>query len=86
MVEGRDSVKRRILALVQRHDGEYYWYQVERFLRADTPAESGPFGVEIDALLTEGLMESRPNPSIDHQSRYWLTEKGRDAIANVADA
>jgi hypothetical protein len=83
MPEGRASVKRKILALVARYDGQFYWYQVEHGVRADGPEESGPFFAEIDALVTEGLIELKPNPAIDERDRYWLTKKAQAVLSEV---
>jgi hypothetical protein len=79
----RESIKREILRLVARRDGECGWYHGEHFLSSK---ETGPFFAEIDALVKEGMMDVRPNPKLDHHERYWITEKGRRTVAAWDDA
>ena len=81
----RESVKKQILRLVARHDGEWYWYQVDRFLSTKGTGP-GPFFAEIDELVKEGLIDVRPHPKLDHHERYWITDKGRQIAAAMDDA
>jgi DNA-binding HxlR family transcriptional regulator len=80
----REDVKRDILRLVARYDGQWYWYEIDRALSGIRPACVGPFKEEIRALAEEGLIEIRPNPAIDQHERYWLTEQGRRVVAAMA--
>lgn len=73
----REDVKREILRLIARNDGEWYWYQVDRALSGTRPGCFGPFMDEIRELAAEGLIEIRPNHAIGEIDRYWLTEAGR---------
>lgn len=77
---GREDVKRVILQLVARHDGEWYWYQIDRTLSGSRPGCVGPFMVEIREMVAEGLIEIRPNPALGDHGRYWLTDAGREAV------
>jgi DNA-binding PadR family transcriptional regulator len=76
----RPEAKIQILELVARHNGEWYWYQIDRALSGSTPGVVGPFMEEINALTNEGLIEIRVNPLIDKIERYWITEAGRAAL------
>lgn len=67
------------LRLVAAHDGQWYWYQLDRALSADHP---GPFFAEIDALAAAGLIEVRrvPEPGA---VRYHLTARGASVLAGT---
>ncbi len=80
----REDVKRDILRLVARHDGEWFWYQVDRALSGTRPGCVGPFMAEISELEAEGLIAIRPNVALGEQGRYWLTETGRAAASATA--
>ena len=82
----REMAKRDVLRLVARHDGQWYWYQIDRALSGRRPDCIGPFGAEIDELAAEGLIEVRRNPELDEHPRYWLTDKGRSALAEWGTA
>ncbi len=82
----REDVKRDILRLVSRHDGEWSWYQVDRSLSGTRPGCVGPFMDEIRELAAEGLIEVRPNLALGEHSRYWLTEVGRRAVSGRAES
>ena len=75
----RAEAKRDVLRAIARHDGEWYWYQLDRALSGRSPDCIGPFGVEIDELAAEGLIEIRPASELPGGVRYWLTEAGRVA-------
>jgi hypothetical protein len=77
----REDVKLDILRLVARHDGEWFWYQVDRTLSGTRPGCVGPFVAEIGELESAGLIEIRPNATLGDQGRYWLTEAVRAAVA-----
>jgi len=73
-----DAIESEILRLVSLLDGEWYWYQIDRFI-SDTGTRAGPFMPKIKALLDAGLIEQRENPALGGTiQRYWLTEKGRE--------
>jgi hypothetical protein len=70
---------------VARHDGEWYWYPIDRALSGSHPECLGPFIAQIRELGAEGLIESRPDPALGEQGRYWFTEAGWRA-AGMASA
>lgn len=70
--------KMAVLRLIAEHDGEWYWYQIDRSLSAaELP---GPFMIEIDELVGDGLVEVRDNAALGPPLRYWLTETGMRAV------
>lgn len=73
----RPEPKLEILRLIAKHDGEWYWYQIDRALSGRTPGVVGPFMEEIKSLQDDGLIEIRMNPRIDKIERYWITDAGR---------
>ncbi|HYV38810.1 MAG TPA: hypothetical protein VE988_24210 [Gemmataceae bacterium] len=77
----RAGAKREVLRTIALHDGEWYWYQVDRAISGRRPDCIGPFMAEIDELAAEGLIEVRPTPELPGGVRYWLTEAGRVAVA-----
>ena len=77
----RAAAKREVLRAIAGHDGEWYWYQVDRAISGRSPDCIGPFAAEIDALAAEGLIEIRLTPDLPGGVRYWLTEAGRVATA-----
>ena len=77
----RAAVKREVLRAIAQHDGEWYWYQVDRAVSGSGPDCIGPFFAEIDELAAEELIEVRPCPELPGGVRYWLTEAGRVAAA-----
>jgi hypothetical protein len=76
----RAAAKREVLRAIARHDGEWYWYQVDRAISGRSPDCIGPFAAEIDELAAEGLIEIRATPELPGGVRYWITEAGRVAI------
>ena len=78
-----EDVKLDILRLVARHDGEWFWYHVDRALSGTRPGCVGPFMAEISELASAGLIEIRPNFALGDQGRYWLTEAGRAVVADA---
>ncbi len=83
---GRAAAKREVLRVIARHDGEWYWYQVDRAISGRSPDCIGPFVAEIDELAAEGLIEVRPAPDSAGGVRYWLTEAGRVAVGEQRHA
>jgi hypothetical protein len=80
----REEVKHDILRLVGQHDGQLYWYQVDRSLSGTRPGCVGPFSREIADLAGEGLIKIRPNPDLGPRDRYWITEAGRRKVSDGA--
>ncbi len=79
----REDVKLDILRLVARHDGEWFWYHIDRALSGARIGCVGPFTAEIGDLESAGLIETRPNFALGDQGRYWRTEAGRAAVADA---
>lgn len=77
----RAAAKREVLRAIARHDGEWYWYQVDCAISGRGPDCIGPFVAEIDELAAEGLIEVRSNPALGDIPRFWLTDAGRAAVA-----
>jgi len=77
----RAAAKREVLRAIAGHDGEWYWYQVDRAVSNGPSGCVGPFLAEIDELAAEGLIEVRPAPDLPGGVRYWLTDAGRTAVA-----
>ena len=77
----REIAKREILRLGALHDGQWYWYQIDRALSNRSPGCIGPFFTEIQELAAEGLIEIRRSHALAGGERYWLTEAGRAAMA-----
>jgi hypothetical protein len=80
----RDNVKRKILLLVARHDGDWYWYQIDRALSDPNSDCIGPFFDEIKELVAEGLIEIRASSGCEQAERYWLTDAGKLAVEQNA--
>ena len=73
--------ERDVLAVIAEHDGQWYWYQVDRALSGR--GASGPFMVEIQALIAAGLIEER-SISGEAIARYWVTAAGHAALAGFS--
>jgi hypothetical protein len=61
---GRAVARREILKTIAAHDGEYYWYQLDRAISGRHPDCIGPFRAEILELAAEGLIEIRDQPEL----------------------
>lgn len=77
-----DAFKQDILFCVARHDGKWYWYQLELAL-VDWGLEnlSDKLMGAICELESDGLIEITTNPAVDQIKHYWITEAGRQAIS-----
>jgi len=82
----RVAAKREVLWAIASHDGEWYWYQVDRAVSSGPSGCVGPFAAEIDSLAAEGLIEVRLAPNLAGGVRYWLTDAGRAAVAEQRQA
>jgi len=82
----RAAAKLEVLRAIARHDGQWYWYQVDRAVSYGPSGCVGPFSNEIDELAAEGLIEVRPAVNLPGGVRYWLTETGRIAITEQRHA
>ena len=80
----REDCLKEILRLIAEHDGQWYWYQIDRALCSHADLDCiGPFIEELQALADEKLIEVRPDQTIDEHERYWLTEKGRQCLVEL---
>jgi DNA-binding HxlR family transcriptional regulator len=77
----RPVAKREILRAIAKHDGEWYWYQLDRAISGVSPDCIGPFTIELNELAAEGLIEIRNTPDLAGGVRYWLTEAGKSLLA-----
>jgi len=72
----REVAKRELMRLIAEHDGELYWYQLDRAISGLQPHCIGPFREEIVELTATGLIEVRLCPELPGGARYWLTDAG----------
>jgi hypothetical protein len=78
------DLEREILRHVAAHDGEWYWYQLDREIVAKDPTRhSGKLMPAIKRLQTASLLEILPNPNLGDVPRYWITNAGKLAIASL---
>lgn len=75
-----------VLAVIEAHDGQWYWYQVDRALSQSGSAVVGvgPFMEEIGRLTAAGFIAERPCADQPGAPHYWVTDAGRAALARVA--
>ena len=73
-----DEVEREILRHVTTRDGNWYWYQLAREIKPENAHQMMP---AIRRLEGRGLLEVRPNPSMDEHDRYWITDAGRQELS-----
>ena len=52
----RVAAERQVLRAIADHDGEWYWYQVDRAISNDASGCVGPFFAEIEALPPRGSL------------------------------
>jgi DNA-binding HxlR family transcriptional regulator len=77
-----DAFKLDIVRSIAKHDGEWYWYQLEHAIVALDPENlSGKLMGAIRELEAAGLLEISTNPTMGEIGRYWITEAGRQAIS-----
>ena len=76
-----NSVQQKLLRSIEKHDGEWGWYQLDRVVNPrDLPVGATVMDV-LRSLETDGLIEQRPATP---QNRYAITNAGRDALSEVA--
>jgi len=80
----RAEAKREILRAIAAHDGEWYWYQLDRAISNGPSGCIGPFLDEINELAGDGLIEARITPALPGGVRYWLTDAGRVAVVECS--
>jgi diguanylate cyclase (GGDEF)-like protein len=72
----REDIKGLVLQAITLHNGQWNYYQLDRVLSSNEyPDCIGPFFGELDQLVEEGRIESKPNPSLGELTRYWVAEK-----------
>jgi DNA-binding HxlR family transcriptional regulator len=71
------DVCRTVLNCIRDHDGEWYWYQLDRAIVVPRPELSSHLMPAIGSLQERGLIEIRANPTLGVIPRYWITELGR---------
>lgn len=76
-----EELRQGILRLVADHDGEWYWYQLDRALAGIYPEVSTALLPAVRELTAAGLIDIRPNLAFGNIPRYWLTDAGREAAA-----
>lgn len=69
------EVELLILQLVAAHNGEWYWYHIDRAL-SHGRGLVGPYMTEIKALEHAGLIDVRTYDGLGNV-RYWITDAGR---------
>ncbi|GAB3878944.1 hypothetical protein GCM10028824_41530 [Hymenobacter segetis] len=67
-----------LLTYIQKHDGEWYWYQLDRALSATIGLNGRQLMKELDALRTAGLIKSQ---EVAGRSYYFITDEGRRVVA-----
>jgi hypothetical protein len=71
------DLEREILHAIANHDGEWYWYQLDRAIISLKPELSMQLMPAIKTLERMGLITIRPNPAMDEIPRYWISETAR---------
>jgi hypothetical protein len=80
------ALKLDIVSEVAIHNGEWYWYQLDRRLLGVHPEGSGGLMAAVKESAAAGLIEIRPNPALVDIPRYWLTDAGRAWLAEQRHA
>ena len=76
-----DQLKLEILRNVAAHDGEWYWYQLDRAIIAYHPYLSAKLMPAIKDLAASGLIDIRPNKQRPDLQVYFITPAGREILA-----
>jgi len=74
----------RLLALIQCHDGQLSWYQIDRAISADNTQREEHLMDALRDLTSEGFISSQvgANPS---QPTYSITLEGANALKVTGD-
>ena len=75
----QSEVKRDVLEQIRKHDGKWYWYQLDRYFVGVHPHDK--VRAAVRDLAASNLIEMRPNASLGEFPCYWLTEAGRTVLA-----
>jgi DNA-binding HxlR family transcriptional regulator len=76
--------QRSILEKVAAHDGQWYWYQLDRAIVSSFPQLAQELMPAIRELETGGLFRITPNPKQPDLQVYWITEQSR-TLLNVTE-
>jgi hypothetical protein len=71
------ALKLAILQAVAGHQGEWYWYQLDRRLVGTIPEVPERLMAAVKELAAAGLIDIRLNPVLGDIPRYWLTDAGQ---------
>ena len=75
------ELKHAVLECVAAHDGQWYWYQLDRALIATNPHLSAELMTAIQELETDGFIRISQNPERPDLPVYWVTDAGNAALA-----
>jgi DNA-binding PadR family transcriptional regulator len=78
------QLKRSILEKVAAHDGQWYWYQLDRAIVSGFPHVAQQLIPAIKELEAESLIRITPSPERPDLQVYWITDQGR-ALLGVTD-
>jgi DNA-binding PadR family transcriptional regulator len=71
------QLKLSILEKVAAHDGQWYWYQLDRAIVSRHPHLAQHLMPAIRELEAERLIRITPNPERPDLQVYWITDQGR---------
>ncbi|MFO1491523.1 MAG: hypothetical protein U1F77_13285 [Kiritimatiellia bacterium] len=75
------DLKRAVLQSVAAHNGQWYWYQLDRELISSNPHLSTQLMTAIRQLEAEGLIRIAENRDHSALPLYWVTDAGTAKIA-----
>lgn len=76
----RSELENLILELVDKHDGEWSWYHLDRAISNGPTEYVGPFLDETKRLVSASLLEECANPVIPGMPMYRITGLGRSTL------
>lgn len=74
------DIRRTIVDLIERNDGKWTWYQLERGLTGTGVGGRADFMEIVTELVREGLLSEQSDARYPHPL-YRVTEKGREFLA-----
>ncbi len=74
------QLKRAVLTKIAAHDGQWYWYQLDRAIISKHPQMGDQLMPAIEELEAEELIRIAANPERPDLHLYWITEDGRKAL------
>ena len=75
------QVEEKLLRSIQKHDGEWGWYQLDRMVNPRNLPEGMTAMDVLNVLETDGLIIQRPSAP---QNKYQITDAGRIALLKAA--